>query len=204
MYLYIKIHNVKTYCNPRQASHDGTIHTRDYEMTRRSKEDSVDMILQQWRHERPDFDVTPMGIIGRISRIERLIDEQMKAACSKFKLERWGFDVLASLRRAGKPYQLTPTQLYNSLLLTSGAMTNRIDRLETAGLVERLRDPADRRGILVSLTKDGLKLIDKAVAMHMEVETAMLSSFSSKDREKFAELLRTLLQDLEPASNDRV
>jgi DNA-binding MarR family transcriptional regulator len=166
-------------------------------MAQRSKEDPVDKILTQWARERPDLDVTPMGIIGRISRVERLIDEQMKAVCSKFNLERWGFDVLASLRRSGKPHRLTPTQLYNSLMLTSGAMTNRIDRLEAAGLVERLQDPADRRGVLVSLTKDGLKLIDKAVTAHMVVEEAMLASFSCNDREKFAELLRTLLQDLE-------
>ena len=166
-------------------------------MTRRSQKDPVDKILEQWGRERPDLDVTPMGIIGRISRVERLIDEQMKAACSKFNLERWGFDVLASLRRAGRPYQLTPTQLYNSLMLTSGAMTNRIDRLEAVGLVERLHDPADRRGVLVSLTKDGLKLIDQAVTAHMEVEEIMLASFSLSDRKKFAELLRTLLQELE-------
>ena len=166
-------------------------------MTQRSQKDPVDKILEHWGRERPDLDVTPMGIIGRISRVERLIDEQMKAVCSKFNLERWGFDVLASLRRAGKPHQLTPTQLYNSLMLTSGAMTNRVDRLEAVGLVERLHDPADRRGVLVSLTKDGLKLIDKAVATHMEVEETMLASFSSSDRKKFAELLRTLLRNLE-------
>jgi DNA-binding MarR family transcriptional regulator len=166
-------------------------------MARRSKKDPVDQILEQWGRERPDLDMRPMGIIGRISRVERLIDEQMRAACSKFNLERWGFDVLASLRRAGKPYQLTPTQLYNSLLLTSGAMTNRIDRLEAAGLVERLHDPADRRGVLVSLTKDGLKLIDEAVTAHMVVEEAMLECFSFRDRQKFAELLRSLLQNIE-------
>jgi DNA-binding MarR family transcriptional regulator len=141
-----------------------------------------------------------MGIIGRISRVERLIDEQMKAECSKFNLERWGFDVLALLRRAGKPHQLTPTQLYNSLMLTSGAMTNRIDRLEALGLVERLHDPADRRGVLVSLTKDGLKLIDKAVTTHMEVEETMLALFNPNDRKKFEELLRTLLHTLEASS----
>jgi DNA-binding MarR family transcriptional regulator len=167
-------------------------------MTRRPQ-DRLDTILEQWKLERPDLDVSPMGIIGRISRIERLVDEKMKAVCSKFDLERWGFDVLAALRRAGKPYQLTPTQLYNSLMLTSGAMTNRIDRLEAASHVERLHDPADRRGVLVSLTKDGLKLIDKAVTTHMEVEEAMLTSLSPKDREKFAELLRTLSLDLEPS-----
>jgi DNA-binding MarR family transcriptional regulator len=139
-------------------------------MAKRSKEDPVDKILEQWGQVRPDLDVTPMGIIGRISRVERSIDEQIKTACSKFNLERWEFDVLASLRRAGKPYRLTPTQLYNSLMLTSGAMTNRINRLEAAGLVERLQDSTDRRGVLVSLTKAGLKLIDKAVTAHMVVE----------------------------------
>jgi DNA-binding MarR family transcriptional regulator len=167
------------------------------EMTRQSNEDHVDAILDQWKQERPDLDTAPMGIIGRISRIERLVDEQMKEACSEFNLERWGFDVLASLRRAGKPYQLTPTQLFNSCMLTSGAMTNRIDRLEEAGLVERLHDPADRRGVLVSLTKNGLKIIDRAVTAHMKVEERMLSSFTPRERERFAVLLRTLAQDLE-------
>jgi len=171
-------------------------------MARRSKQDAVDKIIEQWGRERPDLDVAPMGIIGRISRAERLIDVQMKAACSKFNLERWGFDVLASLRRAGRPYQLTPTQLYNSLMLTSGAMTNRVDRLEAAGLVERLHDPADRRGVLVSLTKDGLKLVDKAVTTHMVVEEKMLAALTFKDREKFADLLRALLQGLEAARAD--
>jgi len=165
-------------------------------MTRRAKKDSVDQILAQWRRERPDLDVTPMGIIGRISRAERLIDEHMKATCAKFNLERWGFDVLATLRRAGKPYELTPTQLCNSLMLTSGSMTNRIDRLEAAGLVERLHCPTDRRGVLVSLTQDGLKLIDEALTAHMEMEAAMLASLSFKDREKLAELLRTLSSNL--------
>jgi len=172
-------------------------------MKRQSKEDHVDEILKQWRRERPDLDVTPMGIIGRISRIERLVDEQMKAASSKFNLERWGFDVLASLRRTGKPYQLTPTQLFHSLMLTSGAMTNRIDRLESAGLLERLHDPADRRGVLVSLTKSGLRLIDRALAAHMQVEAQMLASFSPKDQERFAELLRTLSKDLEGTKTHR-
>jgi DNA-binding MarR family transcriptional regulator len=166
-------------------------------MMGRTKEDHVDTILGQWMLERPDLDVTPMGVIGRISRIERLVDEQMKAVSSRFDLERWGFDVLAALRRAGKPYQLTPTQLFNSCMLTSGAMTNRIDRLEEAGFVKRLLDPSDRRGVLVSLTKTGLKLIDRAVTAHMEAEETMLASFSFKDRERFAEMLRILSYDLE-------
>jgi DNA-binding MarR family transcriptional regulator len=172
-------------------------------MTRRFKQDTVDRIVEQWGRERPDLNVTPIEIIGRISRVERLIDGEMKAACAEFDLERWGFDVLATLRRAGKPYELTPTQLYNELMLTSGAMTNRIDRLESAGLVERLHCPDDRRGVLVSLTKDGLKLIDKAVTTHMEVEEAMLTSFSLADRETFARLLRALLQNVATTKMER-
>ena len=172
-------------------------------MTRRHQLDPVDEILDQWQQQRPDLDVTPMSIIGRISRIERLIDEQMKAACLQFNLERWGFDVLATLRRSGAPYRLTPTQLFQSLLLTSGAMTNRIDRLEAAGLVERLQDPEDRRGVRVALTKSGLKLIDRAVAAHMKAEEAMLVSFSPGDRDKFATLLRTLLLNLEALRHKR-
>jgi DNA-binding MarR family transcriptional regulator len=166
-------------------------------MTRRSGGDVVDRILEQWRRERPELDVTPMGIIGRISRAERRINEQMKAASAGFKLERWGFDVLATLRRSGEPYRLTPTQLFQSMMLTSGAMTNRVDRLEAAGLVERHTDPSDRRGVLVSLTKSGLKVIDQAVEAHMEVEEKMLAAFSTADRKRFAEYLRTLMQSLD-------
>jgi DNA-binding MarR family transcriptional regulator len=166
-------------------------------MTKRVVPDSVDGILEQWGRERPDLDVSPMGIVGRISRAERLIDEQMKGASSTFGLERWGFDVLASLRRAGKPYRLTPTQLYNSLLLTSGAMTNRIDRLEQAGWVKRMQDPADRRGLLVSLTASGLKTIDAAVAAHMEVEARIVASLTEVERERLADLLRRVLGGLE-------
>jgi len=170
-------------------------------VTKRSKTDPVDEILKQWGRERPDLDVTPMGIIGRISRAERLIDEQMKAGCSRFNLERWGFDVLASLRRAGEPYQLTPTQLYSSLMLTSGAMTNRIDRLQEAGLIKRLENPGDRRGVFVSLTREGLRTIDLAVTDHMVVEEEMLASLSVVERERLANLLRVLLDNLEKASH---
>ena len=159
--------------------------------------DRIDDLLAQWERERPDLDTSPMGIIGRISRAERLIDSRMKAVSLEFGLERWGFDVLATLRRSGEPYRLTPTQLFQSLLLTSGAITNRIDRLEEAGLVERLLDPSDRRGILVSLTGKGLKVIDRAVAAHMEAEEVMLAPFSAQEREKFSTLLRRLVLQME-------
>jgi DNA-binding MarR family transcriptional regulator len=166
------------------------------------KQDRVDEILRQWERERPDLDVSPMGIIGRISRAERLIDSRMKAASLNFRLERWGFDVLATLRRTGEPYHLTPTQLFRALMLTSGAITNRIDRLEEAGLVERLLDPHDRRGVLVSLTRRGLKLIDRAVTAHMHEEEKMLAPFSAHDRVTIARLLRALVLQLE-AKNGR-
>ncbi len=165
--------------------------------------DRVDEILRQWERERPDLDVSPMGIIGRISRAERLIDARMKSASLNSGLERWGFDVLATLRRAGQPCQRTPTQLFKSLMITSGAITNRIDRLEQAGLVERLLDPQDRRGVLVSLTQSGLKLIDRAVKAHMQAEEDMLAPFSTRERKTIARLLRTLLLQLEAKTADR-
>ena len=164
----------------------------------KSPPDAVDRVVEQWKRERPDLDVSSMEIIARISLAERLIDEQMRNACLEFGLERWGFDVLVTLRRAGEPYQLTPTQLYSSLLRTSGAITNRIDRLEEAGFVKRLKDPKDRRGTLVSLTPKGLKTIETAIDAHVVMEERMLASLSSGDRKTFASLLRRLLGDLEP------
>lgn len=197
--LYIKILDIEVLCKwiVGEVVADGTMDAESIEMPRNASRDFVDTVLEQWKRERPDLDVAPIGIIGRISRVERMIDEQMKAACAEFNLERWGFDVLATLRRAGEPYELTPTQLCKSLLLTSGAMTNRVDRLEAASLVERLHCPADRRGVLVALTKEGIKVVDQALTAHMKIEESMLASLSSKDRGKFAALLRTLLQNLE-------
>ena len=160
--------------------------------------DAVDRVVQQWKRERPGLDISSMEIIARISQAERLIDEQMKKACSEFGLERWGFDVLVTLRRSGEPYRLSPTQLYSSLLRTSGAITNRIDRLEEGGFVKRLQDPNDRRGTLVSLTPKGLKTIDAALDAHVVMEERMLASLSSADRKAFTGLLRRLLGDLEP------
>ena len=162
-----------------------------------SKKDSVDMILQQWEQERPDLDASPMGIIGRISRLERKIDPQLSATFRKFGLERWSFDVLAALRRSGRPYRLTPTELFKSLMLTSGAMTHRIDCLEELGLVERLEDPTDRRGTLVSLTRSGKTVIDLAIVAHVKNEAKMIRAIGPKERKLLANLLRKLLQELE-------
>lgn len=163
----------------------------------RGTPDAVDRIVEQWQRERPDLDVSSMGIIARISLAERLIDEQMKKACAAFGLERWGFDVLVTLRRAGEPYQLTPTQLYSSLLRASGTMTNRIDRLEQAGLVQRLQDPHDRRGTLVALTPKGRETIDAAVDAHVAMEEGMVASLSEGDRATLVGLLKTFLGGLD-------
>jgi DNA-binding MarR family transcriptional regulator len=161
--------------------------------------DAVDEILRQWARERPDLDASPIGIIGRISRLERRMDPLLTSVFRRFGLERWSFDVLAALRRSGYPYELTPTQLFSSLLLTSGAITHRIDELVTAKLVQRAPDPKDRRGIRVKLTKLGLVKIDEAVAAHVENERKVLEHLSRKERSLLTSLLRRLLLGLEEA-----
>jgi DNA-binding MarR family transcriptional regulator len=159
--------------------------------------DGVDEILRQWARERPDLDVSPMAIIGRISRIERKVDPVLAPVFRKFGLERWSFDVLATLRRSGYPYELTPTQLFSSLMLTSGAITHRSDELVKAGLVQRRRDPDDRRGVRVKLTKSGLAKINKAVAAHVENERRILRHLSRQERSLLITLLRRFLLGLE-------
>ena len=161
------------------------------------KRDHVDIIQSQWERERPDLDSTPMGIFGRISRISRYLDIQLQENYAKFNLNAGEFDVLAALRRAGKPFQLTPTELFNSLMLSSGAMTNRLDRLEVAGLIERRPNLDDRRGTLVTLTNEGSDLIDKIYPLHLQFENKLLSSLSPQDRSTLLPLLRKLLISFE-------
>jgi DNA-binding MarR family transcriptional regulator len=165
--------------------------------------DGVDEILRQWARERPDLDVSPMAIIGRISRIERIVDPLLASVFRQFGLERWSFDVLATLRRSGHPYELTPTQLFSSLMLTSGAITHRTDELVKAGLVRRTHDPNDRRGVRVRLTDLGLAKINEAVAAHVENEWRMLRHLSRQDRSLLISLLRRFLLGLEHASLNR-
>ncbi len=162
--------------------------------------DAVDEILRQWTRERPDLDASPMGIIGRISRIERRVDPLLTSVFRRLGLDRWSFDVLAALRRSGYPYELTPTQLFSSLMLTSGAITYRIDELVKAELVQRAPDPNDRRGVKIKLTKLGLVKINEAVAAHVENEAKILEHLSPKERSRLTSLLRRLLSGLEEAS----
>ncbi len=155
--------------------------------------DYVDQILEQWARERPDLDVAPMATIARIWRLARLSEAAAEDNFVEHGLSRQSFDVLAALRRSGAPYELSPTELYSSLLISSGAMTNRIDRLEEMELVERIPDADDRRGIKVVLTAKGRKVIDEAVRDHLENERKMLEGLSPRDQEVLRSLLRELL-----------
>ena len=150
-------------------------------------------MLSQWSRERKDLDPSPMGIVGRISRASRYIDHLLERDYLQFGLNGGDFDVLATLRRSGPPYRLTPTALYRASMLSSGAMTNRLDRLEGAGYVERIPHPEDRRGLLVALTQAGREKIDAAVTSHVRYEQQMLSALNSNERHTLARLLRQLL-----------
>ena len=155
--------------------------------------DEVDRIVAAWRRERPDLDVGPLEVLSRVSRLSRHLDRDRAAAFTGHGLEPWEFDVLAALRRSGPPYQLSPGALLAETLVTSGTMTNRIDRLEGRGLVVRLRDPDDGRGVLVRITEPGLALVDTALAALLEREHALLADLSPTDRAALATLLRRLV-----------
>jgi len=159
--------------------------------------DTVDVILEQWRAERPDLDPSPMGVFGRLSRASRQLDRRLQENFTSFDLQHWEFDVLATLRRSGAPYRLTAGGLVASSMVTSGAITNRIDRLVARGLVDREVDPANRRSVLVTLTADGLALVDEAVAAHVRHEETLLDGLSADDRTQLIGLLRTLSRSLD-------
>ncbi|MGA8534183.1 MAG: MarR family transcriptional regulator [Candidatus Tumulicola sp.] len=159
--------------------------------------DQIDRIVKQWRRERPDVDPEPMALIGRLQRVVQALRPALDATHGEFGLSGDLFDVLAALRRSGKPYQLTPTDLYREMMLSSGAMTNRIDRLEREGLVQRKADPGDRRGTLVSLTSKGQALIDRALLGHVANERRLLGTLDAKERAQLATLLRKLLAGIE-------
>ena len=130
-------------------------------------EDHVDRILAQWNKERPDLDVAPMGLLGRLARLSIYLGREVEKTFSEFGLSSASFDVLAALRRSGKPYRLSPGDLLATTMITSGTMTNRIDQLEKAGLVERLTNPEDRRSVLIALKPEGLDLVERAITAHV-------------------------------------
>jgi DNA-binding MarR family transcriptional regulator len=158
-----------------------------------SVEDAVDLILAQWARERPDLDCTPMGIIGRISQLQREVHLAQRATFARHGLDAPSFDVLAAHRRAGPPYQLTPTALMRTALVTSGAITQRLDRLEEKGLITRERSDVDGRAVVVTLTDAGRAALDSALPDHLETERALLAGLSDREREQLATLLRRFL-----------
>jgi DNA-binding MarR family transcriptional regulator len=161
-------------------------------------EDAVDRILGQWRRERPDVgdELWPMGLVGRIQRLERILERELKAFYAPRDLELWEADVLLTLRRAGAPYALTPGALLKASMITSGAMTNRIDRLEAKGLVQRSPGPDDRRSVRVQLTPRAHELIDEFFADHIANEARLFAGLTTHEREQLATLLRTTLHAL--------
>jgi DNA-binding MarR family transcriptional regulator len=161
----------------------------------------VEKILEQWQRERPDLDTSPMGVIGRLSRVSQHLDNGIQAALAELGISSGEFDVLATLRRSGEPYQLNPTTLYQALMLSSGAMTNRLDRLERAGYVRRLPDPQDRRGTLIQLTEKGKQYIDRAVEVHVKNEQRLISALSPQERDQLRSILSRWLQSFETPDN---
>ena len=165
--------------------------------------DEVDALLDAWRRERPDLDVAPMEVLSRISRLAHHLDRRRATAFSSHGLEPWEFDVLAALRRSGRPYQLTPGQLVRETLVTSGTMTNRVDRLAARGLVNRDDHPGDRRGVLVRLTDRGRATVDAALADLLAAERAMLQGLADADRTQLVRALRQLLAERPTAAERR-
>ena len=155
--------------------------------------DEVDELVAAWRAQRPDLDVEPLQVLSRISRLARHLDIARRGAFADHGLESWEFDVLSALRRQGPPFQLTPGALLRATLVTSGTMTNRIDRLAAAGLVRREPDPRDKRGVLVTLTSQGRQSVDAALADLLRRERALLAGLNVADRQQLADLMRVLL-----------
>lgn len=165
--------------------------------------DHVDGIVESWRRERPDLDVAALALLARLFRTAHLADAALAQQLAGHELDRGWFDVLATLRRAGSPYALNPTQLMRTMMLSSGGMTKRLDRLAEAGLIERVADPNDRRGTLVKLTRRGKTTIDRLLPVHLSNEEQLLAPLSPKQQRTLDDLLRALLANLESSTSQR-
>ena len=159
--------------------------------------DEVDRIVDAWSRERPDLDFSPLQVLSRVARLARHLERARRTAFAASDLELWEFDVLSALRRAGKPYQLSPKALLQQTLVSSGTMTNRIDRLVTRKLVERRTDPNDGRGILVVMTPEGRERVDAAIRTLLAAESELLDRLSAPDQERLSSLLRKLSLDFD-------
>lgn len=157
-----------------------------------TEHDEVDRIVDAWGTQRPDLDFSPLEVLSRVDRLSRHLDRARREAFRRSDLEPWEWDVLSALRRAGEPYQLSPKQLLQQTLVSSGTMTNRIDRLVGRRLVRREGDPADGRSVLVTMTEDGKTRVDAAITRLVDAEAVLLGVLSRADRERLAGLLRKL------------
>jgi DNA-binding MarR family transcriptional regulator len=158
--------------------------------------DAIDAVIEQWRRERPDVDTWPLNILGRIVRLERVLEKESRKFFAEHGLEPFEFDVLTTLRRSGEPYELTASALLKASMVTSGAITNRIDRMEVKGLVERVRDLDDRRSVRVRLTPQGRALIDEILSLHLAKGAHILQPLDPVECEQLASGLRILLESL--------
>lgn len=159
--------------------------------------DHVDRILAQWNRERPDLDVEPMGLLGRISRLSTHLAREVEKTLAGHGLNSASFDVLATLRRSGPPYRLSPGDLVATTMVSSGTMTNRLDQLEKAGLIERSHNPDDRRGVIIALTAKGFTLVDEAASAHVENEHRLIQGLDAQERAALGGLLRKFLKEFE-------
>jgi len=164
--------------------------------------DHVDRVLMQWRAERPDLDASSMAVIGRLKRLSQRVEAELRRTFTAHDLDAASFDVLATLRRNGAPHRLTPAELMRSAMVTSGAITQRLDRLEGRGLVTRSPNESDGRGVYVALTEEGRALIDKALPDHIDTENRLLSALSRSERDALAGTLRNLLESLGDTTAD--
>ncbi|QNQ11293.1 MarR family winged helix-turn-helix transcriptional regulator [Sphingomonas alpina] len=159
--------------------------------------DHIDRLRRQWALELPDLDTEAMAILGRAYRLSNLVRASIEATFANFNLDRGEFDVIATLRRSGPPYRLTPTELYTLLMVSSGGLTHRLDRLEKAGLIQREKAPRDGRSVLVALTQAGIELAEQAFRTDMANESSFLHALDAKEREVLAVLLRKLIVGIE-------
>ena len=184
--LYVKIPYIKFYVNRLDIK---ILYVYIINMNR----DPFDTIRDQWKRERPDLDTSGLEVLWRIAFLHKKLKRSVDRRLSKVELPNWAFDVLASLRRQGPPFQMSPTELCEAAVLTSGAMTNRLDRLEDGGLVERHPDPDDRRSLSIRLTDSGRRLIDEALMIRFEHANQVLASLSESERSQLVGLLRKLV-----------
>ncbi|MGF1695418.1 MarR family transcriptional regulator [Vibrio lamellibrachiae] len=159
--------------------------------------DAIERVVEQWATEKPELDTQPMAMLGRLLRVSKHLETHVAEKHKQYDLKLGEFDVLATLRRSGKPYSLTPSELIDSMMLTSGAMTNRLDKLEKKGLIERTHSKEDRRSVFVKLTKDGLVLIDEMMTEHVAVQTSLVDSLSATQKKQLNQLLTTWLAQFE-------